>query len=226
MPIYIDVEEVVEEIESAFGIRFQAGELSGVESLAEVLALVSSRFPDESTGSCLTSIAFWKLRMVLSEYHGLPKGGIRPSTLLVDVLPRGYRRARAWRMLESESGLRMPGLVFGKLATWMLLVLPVFAAIGLGGYYKSFGIGAAAFLPLLFLTAVVLARFSGELPEHTQTVGDLARTAAALSYGQLVERYGATGARQREDAFYRVIGDVCQGSPDWLRRRNPGIGQL
>ncbi len=103
----LDSVELVLRIEEEFSIELPDPEIRDIRTVGELYRLVLSKV--ESTPSCLSSKAFYRVRRALVECLSLPRRAIRPSTSLDSLLPRS-QLAKEWQRVADHSGLALPPL--------------------------------------------------------------------------------------------------------------------
>jgi hypothetical protein len=176
-----DEDDLVHEVESAFGIRFAPQDLEACHTVGDLYDLVLALVPNaERTGTaCLTARAFFRLRRAIERAQ--PDRVITPATPLNDLTARSGTDAWLSR-LQDRTGLRMPTLatgIAGGLAAVAAVALSV-AAIFAHGWY-----GALVSLPVSLAMLAASSRWLARFPKGMRTVGDLARAIAALNIAAL-----------------------------------------
>jgi hypothetical protein len=193
-------DEFLEEaLEEAFAVRFTESEYASMVTVGAIHDVIRTRLPERG-GSCETSMAFYRLLQGLLRMS--VTGRIGPST----ILPASFsRRTNAeFRSLSRETGLRLPATQGGPLMIGCLLV----GAVGVvtlltAGFLEQSWLGG--FAAGLIVLGVTLAKLDpGRLPSGIQTVGDLARASAPLSFGILARQ----GSRVTDDLTWAVLREV------------------
>ncbi|WP_119301449.1 acyl carrier protein [Dongia deserti] len=184
----LDDVDFIEAIEAAFGIKFGNEEPEKWLTFGDVFDATCRRVHPVERGPfpCLSASAYRHIkRAILKDGPGLD---LRPDTPLKDLV-RGRRVSGWWRKLERVSGLKLPALQLGLWSTLFFLVLflgiPLLVAIS-----RSSGWLALLSVALAILVAIWSTR---SLP--VQTVGDLARSVAALNAQTLSRSHGAIRER-------------------------------
>jgi hypothetical protein len=204
----------VEEIESAFGIRFQHEELEKCRTMGDIYDALCRHLQLVERGPfpCLSASAFRQVRKVIAETRtGAP---IRPDTRITDLVG-DERVEKWWDALQRRCDLKLPPV---PASGWQILLvltaigLVVLAAVllpilGLTGQPDSAGLllwslfGLAA----LFVAAAVWLPFGRSI--QYETVGDLARAAGVLNVGTLSQLHGAIRAREAWSSLVWIARD-------------------
>lgn len=103
----LDSVELVLRIEEEFSIELPDGEIMDTRTVGDLYRVVLSKL--ETTPSCLSSKAFYRVRTALVECLGLPRRSIRPSTPLDSLIPR-TSLIKEWQKIADHSGLALPPL--------------------------------------------------------------------------------------------------------------------
>jgi hypothetical protein len=193
-----DTWELFESIEQSFGVDLgDYHDLAGI-SILELSQRIDdlAKYPVES--SCLSSVAFNRLRRAFQNVAEIPRSSVRPTTQIHDLLPWRTRHLH-WASLQSELGLELPRL---NLPSWLLLlclISPVpllFYARFVMGLRISGGFIAigSIVLTLLALRAAMLYP-ARAIPANLQTVGDLAKAVIARNYKAFASAHGSSRER-------------------------------
>lgn len=203
-----DTWELFEAIEQSFGVDLgNYHDLAGI-SILELSQRIDdlAKYPVES--SCLSSVAFNRLRHAFHSAAEIPRSPVRPSTQIHDLLPWRTRHLQ-WASLQSELGLELPRL---NLPSWLLLlclILPasllVYAGIFMGLRISGgiIAIGSIV-LTLLALRAAMLYP-ARAIPANLQTVGDLAKAVIARNYKSFASAHGSSPERSVFPALRLLI---------------------
>ncbi len=190
-------------LEACFGVGITSSEAESLRTVEDIRALLRSRFSASSAkaGGCASAMAFYRLRKAFSELGAEVK--LKPDTRLKAITTLSPKAL--FKRLGSRSGLRLradsgalghAGLYV--LVTALLGLLPTLA-IRPGFWFLP--VMAAAFGVLLLVCD------RGRLPPDCETLGDLAKEAAARNLGRLT----IAGAQPREkdlwNALTRVLSD-------------------
>lgn len=199
----LDDVAMIEDVESAFGVRFTAEELASCHTVGDIYRLIVGRLPREGTsgGACATAMSFYRLRAALQ--HLAPDEPLRPSTPIAVLASLPVRRLH--RLIEERAGLRPPHPIMswqGCVALTLMVAAPL-AAYAYG--VPLWGAIACAAPPyVLSLLAPI------RLPADIKTLGDLAERVAGRSIGKLAEK----GARLDEDEAWQALVTVLDDHTD------------
>lgn len=190
------IDDLVDEVEEAFALRFAGDELLTVLTVGDLHDRVMARLRSDP-GLCATSMAFYRIRRALAAEG--QRGVVRPDTLLptdTEARPR-----RLLPRLGTGSGLR--GLYatagwMGAVGGW--LILGVIALIVIAWAERAWLFAWAA-LALAFASAGLLILDRGRWPNGMRTVGELAQYAVAKNHGGLV----AQGAVARDNEVWSSL---------------------
>jgi hypothetical protein len=193
-----DTCELFGAIEQSFGVHLgDYDDLAGT-SILELSKRIEglAKYPVEE--SCLSLVAFNKLRPAFQTVINAPRHSVRPATRIEDLLPWQTRHLQ-WALLQSELGLEIPRL---NLPFWLLilsLVLPVsilvcvrfFLGVHISGGMMAIG---SFILTLLALRAAMLYP-ARTVPASIETVGDLAKAIVACNYNVFAAANGSSQER-------------------------------
>jgi hypothetical protein len=196
----LDDIDFIEAVEAAFGIAFDK-EPAAWSTFGDVFDAICRRVQPVERGSfpCLSASAYRRIRSALLKIA--PGSDIQPETFLKTLL--GDRGLFVWwRGLEQESGLRLPA---PTLTTWSVLIL-------LALIFAVPGVVVVSGLPgWIALLSPMLGLFAGGWLPHkpgVRTVGDLARSAAALNARRLSQSHAAIRTRDVWDSLVWIARDI------------------
>ena len=180
----LDDVEFVEAIEAAFGIKFSTEELERFYTFGDLYDATCRHVKPVERGSfpCLAASAYRRIKRAIGVTH--PGTKLHPDTRLAKLIA-DRSVSRWWRMLESESGLKLPDLhlnIWCVLAFFALLIAGLSIATGTAGYQR------VAVLLLMILGFIALRWWPKRLP--LRTVGELARSVGALNAAALAQPDG------------------------------------
>jgi len=189
-----DTWELFEAIEDSFGVDLgDYHKICGmtVRELAEIISK-KANYPTKET--CLSAVAFYRLRRAFESLFGIPRTAIRPATSVGDLLPWDNRTTR-WQMLQEHLGLTLPQLQFPG---WLLLLPLVTSAVLLVSFRTFLGVRLSAIWIFNILFALYLVTFvsiipavderfalSRVLPRTCETFGGLVTVVSAHNYAAL-----------------------------------------
>ncbi len=187
--------DLVEDIESAFGIMFSNEEAESCLTVGDAFDLIKGWFQTSDGSRCVTAMAFYRVRRALGESGR----NLRPES----SLPTGQSAKSLLNELAARSGLRFPR----RNLTWvggcgLLLILAGFFAtvVLLDARPDYWWVGAVAFCLGVFAVTVDPC----VLPDGCETVGGLSRKVAALNFGKLV----GDGARPTDRDVWAALVSV------------------
>lgn len=199
-----DDDDLVREVEQAFGIRFSWGELRGCHTVGDLEAALLRHYPaSEERGACASQMAFYRLRRWMRDQSGAPLD-IRPATRLEGLL--NFSQKACLKAIKRDLGFSATGQ-FSRLGCGLFLL----AAVGLVGW-------AVVTRQAWPLSAILLAAFMLPLVDRgewgSMTVGDLARKVATANQGLLAE----AGADRRRETIWRtlreIVGQAAERAPE------------
>lgn len=204
----LDGVELIMAVEESFGIQIANNEAATLMTVGDLYKLIAAKLPNPDLKTCLTSAAFYRVRRGIETGTGTDRRGMRPATLLADLMPR-ERRRESWSRTQQAIGLKLPRL---RHANWIQLI---FVAVGIalavsGGAYAGYHMSTLLLLsiPGLLLGAVLIALtpwLAIELPNKVVTVGDLAKDVLAINYGRLANDLGSGSTKELWEALRRII---------------------
>jgi hypothetical protein len=225
----LDYVELLLTVEEVFQIHFEESEIHRVETFDDLNQLVFSKLQRQSSGACLTSVAFYRTRRALVDSLGIERRQVRTWTPLELFLPRRQRREN-WRNIQTRLELKLPDLVH---PTWMQIAsvcagvaLSVMPAIYLGirGRWLALScfIGLASGLFLIRLAPWLASEF----PNGDVTVGDLGRDVLAANYAKLEAEFGSASRRDVWETLCRVIAAETGVDPKLIKPGAPLVETL
>jgi hypothetical protein len=101
---------VVMGVEAKFGVTIPDAEAEKICTMGQLYDYVHARVARGQAQVCVTSAAFYRLRLALGEVCGVPRERVRPRARLEDLVPLPDR-PRHWQELQARlSNLRLPPL--------------------------------------------------------------------------------------------------------------------
>ena len=201
----LDPVEAVFSLERAFALDISDAEAVACITVGDIYDLLEMRFAARigEPGSCMTSMAFYRLRKALREMR--PDLDCRPDTALAFYPGRNARRFLD--QLRRRSAMRMPA----PQARWLGASGGLLAVVSLVGLIVAATHGAivqcGVAIALMALGVVLIRLDPGALPSNCATVGDLSIKASALNYGSLANAGGAVRAKDLWDAMAEVLAE-------------------
>jgi hypothetical protein len=213
----LDPVEALISLEKAFALKIRDEEAASCSTVGDIYDLLNSRFSTQigEPGSCMTSMAFYRLRRSLREMQ--PGAELRPDTQLATYA--GWNARAFLDRLQRESGLRLPG----PQGQWLsgigclLLLLTVVGVVAVAAIKGPPILYLAAMA--LFAAGVVSIRLDpGTLSRDCATLGGLARKASTLNYGTLARSGGAVRPKELWDAMAEVLSGLSALPKSDMRR--------
>ena len=188
--------DLIRAIEASFGVRF-GDETTRWFTVGDIYNALLARVPSDGTaGLCSTSMAFYRLRVILARKEGIP-GYIRPGTKLAGIVSLPPKRLFATISQELDIGA-LPNTLSLRGGVGVLVLL-----IGFSGIF--FTLSHHVLWPLLLLMPLGFAMTSTDMGAYRSTsVGDLARRIAARHFS----RFASVGADTRPTAVWRALCDL------------------
>lgn len=211
-----DDADLIESLESSFGISFGENELADVVTLGDLHQSLLRRLSNTSPGPrmhCRSAAAFRALRRSFSQASS---GSVRPSTPIATLI-EDRRESDAIRQIEAHSGLSLDSLVVSAGVMSAALAIASAASIGAIILWPPHDSPLANTVMGLFWTAIVWLILVGlflsatgdrfmRLDRAIATVGDLADRAAHLNFAKL-----SGGANQNHpDDVWRTLTWLCR----------------
>jgi len=125
-----DLGDLLEKVETSFGIKFIDDELFHITTFGELCDHIANKIQLDNSGDCTIQQAFYKLRDAISSTLQLDKKVISVDYPLVDLLPKQNRRWRT-KKLEEHLGFELNILRPPHWATWTLTMLLLVSLVGL-----------------------------------------------------------------------------------------------
>lgn len=203
-----DTWELFESIEESFGVQLgDYNNLAGT-SILELSQRIEGQanFPGED--SCLSLVAFNRLRRGFQNVAGAPRSSIRPTTRVKDLLPWRTRHVQ-WASLQSELGLEIPRL---NLPIWLLalclllpIVIVIYARASLGLRVSGGMMAIGSFLLILLAVRAAMLYPARTVPKDIETVGDLAKAIVARNYCVFATAHGSSHERAMLPALRLLV---------------------
>lgn len=211
-----DVEDVLIEIESSFGVELNVTDIAESVTIGQLFDCVMRKAATPHQSACLSSVAFYRLRTCLAAVSGIDRRSIARGSSLSVLLPWNTRRARLAE-LRTRSGLRLPRLQpSGRLAVVLMLIALAGSAffqytVFRPGFMNWIGaILHGTMWALLLWIGLLIATIPlhREFPRNTRTFEDLVRRAVGANYRKLTEEAGGSTPAQAWLAFRELV--ACQ----------------
>lgn len=97
-----DIEDLLNDIEKNFDIKFEANELAHVKTFDEFIDAIIDKLPYENNDTCTSQQAFYKLRRKIAALGIYDVKDLRPDTKLSEIFP--YKR-KSVSFLEKMIGV-------------------------------------------------------------------------------------------------------------------------
>jgi hypothetical protein len=203
----LDPVEAVIRLEKVFALKISDDEAASCRSVGDIYDLLQSRFSEQlgEPGSCMTSMAFYRLRRALRTMH--PGVEFRPDTPLATYA--GWNTRALLGRLRRYSGLQLPeprGRWFRGVGYLLRLSALVGALIVAG--LKGPPIVYLAALALCGVGVVAIRLDPGALSGDCATLGGLATKVSVLNYGTLAQSGGAVRPKDLWDAMAEVLAGL------------------
>ncbi len=205
----LDTVELVMEVEDAFGIEIPDDEATRCATVGDLYACVLRRVSGRQSNVCLSAHIFYRLRRAFAELRPTTAPRIHPSTPL-ESLAAPLERRRAWRYVERQSGLRLPGLE-RSVGVSRVLALAAVTAFGASLVALSWAwTSACAGLLLAGVTGTIgwmlTQPLAIHLPHGCNTVGNLAQFALSTNCTELARAHRLPSA----DVWHVLSGIICE----------------
>lgn len=202
-----DTWKLFEAIERSFEVNLgDYFDLAGIRisELAEKIHVLAN-YPTRE--KCLSSVAFYRLKLGLREVFNVPERSIRPSTPISEVLP-WIKRRQQWKQLEEATSLSLPGLTFSGWLLVVCLVLP-FTLLAIAKLFFGFpmGWGTLFFVSMILLlpTIMLCIPFARAFPSGCTTIGDLTRAVLAQNHAAFAARNTGSSLSDVQDSLLLLI---------------------
>jgi hypothetical protein len=219
----LDAVELVLEVENAFGFSIPDDDAERLATVGQLYDYILARRFHAEQDSCLSSMAFYRVRRALISVLRIPRDSVRVATALATIIPR--RRRRTWRAIEKNTGFRLPPLRRPQFVTVLAALITIALGIATSALL-GFRLGNGGIIVALLSMGVIgfaMVRLTESLatvfPPDTTTVGELAKGVLARNYPAIVteSRKSATDA-EVWDMLLRIISDQLGVRADQLTR--------
>lgn len=215
--------DVVRDVERAFGIRITDEEAEATLTVGQLFDLIQAKCGSARAQVCLSQIAFYRLRRVLSPDD---KAAITPQTPVAVVRKLDeHSIGRAWKRLARRSGLALPALETpfqpGATLRAILRCIVIAGAAGFIAWAAVFRLPVVIPLIALPSLAIVFGLLSHlafrDIPRRIQTIGDLAREAAGYSFSDVFKAHPAGAPADRWQALIAILRRISGHKPPITR---------
>jgi len=183
--------DLLEDIESTFGIKIgddEAEKCCTMGDIYDVICAHTSQW-DFKDGNCGSSIVFYRIRSALRPTE---RRNIGPSTLLSSL---GQSPFKLFKIIEDNSGLRLPSPTITLLGTLGVLMLTAGAVFALIALFSALWL-TAMILGLTALIGLVAVKLDpGRFPQGIDTIGELVQRSLPLNAAFVLEAGGRPSDR-------------------------------
>nr|WP_295468902.1 acyl carrier protein [Mesorhizobium sp.] len=190
--------DMLEAVESSFGIRLDTQETERIETVGQLFDVVLAKTSvDQDARKCATAIAFYRLRRALGDRSASPRS--RLDEIISDTPARLHRR------IERDTGLAMPRASLGRIGLTalfaaILLVPATIMTVAHGWpYWPLMTLPAAAAVGSIWLDS---RRW------HEETLGEMARKVANLNFAKLSKFGARSSAGDAWMAYTGLLSDI------------------
>jgi len=193
-----DLEDVLSEMESSFGIRFEEDEIPNLISIEEIADRITSKLNYPEGIECSTQIVFYYLRDLLSQRLRIDKETIKPDIELEELFPKKGRRKK-WKAVFKETEYKVPVLEAHSFVFFsLLLTLASFILI-------FFHLYALPVFLVAVLTTYLFFRFARSLP--CRTLGDLSKKIAQQNYAKTRSRAQTINSNEIKQLILNIFSE-------------------
>jgi hypothetical protein len=224
-----DTCELLQTIESSFGVKFTEDDVVRAVDIRALADCVYKKLRHPISGKCLSAATFYRLRRTFVSLFSVQRAEITPQTSLAKLLPWKVRRER-WHRLQDHLGcalptMRMPywELALSIVLVALLLTLPAFGWQKLASYagWMSGLFTLFAALCLWVVVLVLLSPLAREFPTGCKTIGDLTKLTLACNYGRISAEHGVSSDHEVLDLLCHLIAaeeglDIRKVTPETL----------
>jgi hypothetical protein len=198
----LDDVDFIEAVEAAFGITFRKDEPKTWRTFGDVFDATCRHLKPVERGSfpCLAATAYRRIKRGILGNQASSE--LRPKTRLKDLIG-GRRLSERWRRLEQDTELKLPGL---PLSPWVIFLFP-FMLLGVPALHGLTDLNGWIVFLIWISCGVAIGLLPRALP--VQTVGDLARAAAALNAQELSQSHGAIRTSDVWDSLVWIARDIA-----------------
>jgi acyl carrier protein len=227
----LDSVELLMEVEDAFGFSIPDEDAAGMDTVGKLYDYILAHRVEGKQEGCLTSVAFYRLRRVLTSICGLARRDVHPSIETAKVIPA--MRRRRWSQLQASMGLRLPALRrpawVTATATILGCALVVAAAVFLaarGGTTAIVLLGACVIVAVPWLLYQVTLPLAVVIPTECATVGGLAKAILQKNYGAISDQCQRANAEEAWTALRDLIVKQLGVRPDEVTREASFVKDL
>ena len=123
-----DSEDIVNQVDVAFGIELKPAECERMITVGDLLAAILEKLGPDLGDGCVSQAAFHRVRRVLMEHYGVSREAIRPDCKLLDLVPAlgpTRTRRREWKTLSDRLEYHLPELGLSKIESAILLLIAI-----------------------------------------------------------------------------------------------------
>lgn len=204
-----DISYVIGGLEKSFGLKFNKGAFSHVETFGDLCEVFLSNMGNAHSDGCTSQQAFYKIRAAIRE---LPHGDnvdIKPDTNLDAVFPRSNRR-RQVKIMERKLGVKFHMLsMSGNLSAFYAIALVFFLLI----FFFSW-VWAVCGIGIVMLAGYVSAQLGTEL--RFQTVRELTEELLISNYSRMRRMPGTANQHEIVPVIVKAFSRQLAISPAQL----------
>jgi hypothetical protein len=201
-----DFEDLIIQIETSFGFKFEIEELKNNITIDEFSELVISKMDMADGKECTTQIAFYKIRKALIDKLEIKKDSIHPTTELDKIFPK-ENRIKNWENLFKEFNyngidLQPPPVPYG-----------ISILTGLVSFFFMFGDYKLYAIPL-FLSSVILAKLLSKYGKRfpAKSIRELTEKIVRHNYKNVRTEKGTINIIETKNLIFHHL-------TDWLEPR-------
>ncbi|TCC86972.1 hypothetical protein EZ428_22465 [Pedobacter frigiditerrae] len=117
-----DIEDLLEEVEKSFNIKFVGNELIGIRNFGELCDHITKKIQLEDIDDCTSQQAFYKLRNVISTELSVNQKEITIKRKLEELFPKKIRRSNL-KKIEEKLGFKLKILTAPNWVMFPLIVI-------------------------------------------------------------------------------------------------------
>jgi acyl carrier protein len=233
----LDTVELAIKVEKAFDIAILDEEGERIVSAGDLYQCVLRKLAVKSKEStrCRSAVVFYRLRTMMADRFGIDKRGIRPASLIDDLVSFKNRNAE-WQDLGNRLGWEFPALCrppwvsnvfFGLLAAWLAVVVALWKTLG------AFSLAATGLVIISFLAGMVVLGFLVDELTRPWAICFPVRTMREMITVVLARNFAAIGHDRSEfngsdvwDAIRGLIAEAAGISIDQINESTHFVRDL
>jgi acyl carrier protein len=218
----LDFVELVLAVEDTYGLSIRDKDMEGLDTAGKLYDYIFANRFQGMQETCLSSVAFYRLRRALMSVLGVSREDVQLSASLATLIPT--RRRHLWRELQTVLALRLPDLRRPVWVTSIATLAAVAPAIAIGSWLNSILIGVCVAFALGCALYRVTEPFAVEF--RPEFVGPLVRQIVAKNFGAISDQCRLSNSEELWESLRTLIAEHLGVGRDEITRESHFVKDL